>query len=383
MNSLASYWTSNVEQFRRSPESFLAARNITAHSFVVDILKCSDKRLVLGQKPDSNRYLTREAQKPQKAKVFSNENLPENLKLQMLLMLQEKASSLFLEARSVECAVYSIKELFAQPLKGMLEVYGNQTISAGTTKIQRLEQARKDILAQSSTQSQIYLSQILVTGTVILVTSKMVETNQDIFVDFVGVLTDVIEMVNNPCNLLVRKSACECLWELEMMYPGLFQAKLDHLYAQCAVENSHIFQSYMVLFATVLHHAMEHLLQVSANKLDDNCLNNLLTSRTEPLKPLYLPREALEQFLPVTYQATGFSSKSLTLPGNVDTKEIKRAISFLMDSISFLNIGGIFHLMCQLMQCVKIAGLSPNGEREMLWEHELQASISTAFRISP
>jgi len=331
MNSLASYWTSNVEQFRRSPESFLAARNITAHSFVVDILK-----------------------------VFCNENLPENLKLQMLLMLQEKASSLFLEARSVECAVYSIKELFAQPLKGMLEVYGNQTISAGTTKIQRLEQARKDILAQSSTQSQIYLSQILVTGTVILVTSKMVETNQDIFVDFVGVLTDVIEMVNNPCNLLVRKSACECLWELEMMYPGLFQAKLDHLYAQCAVENSHIFQSYMVLFATVLHHAMEHLLQASANKLDDNCLNNLLTSRTEPLKPLYLPREALEQFLPVTYQATGFSSKSLTLPGNVDTKEIKRAISFLMDSISFLNIGGIFHLMCQLMQCVKIAGLSPN-----------------------
>lgn len=130
MNSLASYWTSNVEQFRRSPESFLAARNITAHSFVVDILK-----------------------------VFCNENLPENLKLQMLLMLQEKASSLFLEARSVECAVYSIKELFAQPLKGMLEVYGNQTISAGTTKIQRLEQARKDILAQSSTQSQIYLSQ--------------------------------------------------------------------------------------------------------------------------------------------------------------------------------------------------------------------------------
>ena len=25
--------------------------------------------------------------------------------------------------------------------------------------------------------------------------------------------------VNNPCNLLVRKTACECLWELEMSYP--------------------------------------------------------------------------------------------------------------------------------------------------------------------
>lgn len=47
-------------------------------------------------------------------------------------------------------------------------------------------------------------------------------------------------------------------------------------------------------------------------------------------------------------QVTGFSSKSLSLPGNVDTKEIKRAISFLMDNISYLNTGGIFHLMCQV-----------------------------------
>lgn len=56
-------------------------------------------------------------------------------------------------------------------------------------------------------------------------------------------------------------------------------------------------------------------------------------------------------------QATGFSSKSLTLPGNVDTKEIKRAISFLMDSISFLNIGGIFHLMCQVGVRIGTCGL--------------------------
>ncbi|KAJ7376201.1 endosomal transport [Desmophyllum pertusum] len=147
---------------------------------------------------------------------------------------------------------------------------------------------------------------------------------------------------------------------MEMSYPGLLHAKLDHLYAKCAVENSPIFQSYMVLFVTVLRHAIELLLQESANKLDDSCVNNLLTSRTEPLKPLYLPKQALQQLLPVTIQAKAFSSRSLTLPENVDTRELKRAISFLMDNIGFLNTTGLFHVMFQLMQCVKLAELAPN-----------------------
>ncbi|KAJ7376186.1 endosomal transport [Desmophyllum pertusum] len=116
----------------------------------------------------------------------------------------------------------------------------------------------------------------------------------------------------------------------------------------------------MVLFVTVLRHAIELLLQESANKLDDSCVNNLLTSRTEPLKPLYLPKQALQQLLPVTIQAKAFSSRSLTLPENVDTRELKRAISFLMDNIGFLNTTGLFHVMFQLMQCVKLAELAPN-----------------------
>lgn len=127
MTSLESYWTTNIEQFRRSPESFLAARKISAHSFIMDILQ-----------------------------VLGDENLPENLKLQMLFILQEKASNLFLEPRSVESAVGSIKELVAQPLKSMLEVYRSQTPSVTVAKMQRSEHTRKDILGQSSAQAQIY-----------------------------------------------------------------------------------------------------------------------------------------------------------------------------------------------------------------------------------
>lgn len=145
MTSLESYWTTNIEQFRRSPESFLAARKISAHSFIMDILQ-----------------------------VLGDENLPEILKLQMLFILQEKASNLFLEPRSVESAVGSIKELVAQPLKSMLEVYRSQTPSVTVAKMQRSEHTRKDILGQSSAQAQIYFGQVLVTGTVILITSEIV-----------------------------------------------------------------------------------------------------------------------------------------------------------------------------------------------------------------
>lgn len=336
MNSIVSHWTKNLEEFRRSPETFLAARNITAHSFVLDILE-----------------------------VFCRENLPESLRLQLLFLLQEKASSLFLESTSVECAVGSLREMFTHPFKNMFEAHQGQTsnmfLSTNVPRVEQSTSSKKDVFVHSSGYlSQIYLSQILVTGTVVLVSSETVEASQDIFVDFVGVLTDVIEMVNNPFNLLVRKTACECLWELEMSYPGLLHAKLDHLYAKCAAENSPIFQSYMVLFVTVLHHAIEHLLKESANMLDDSCLNNLLTSRTEPLKPLYLPKEPAKQCLPVTIQAKAFSSKSSSLPENVDSTELKRTISFLMDNIGFLNTTGVFHVMCQLMQCVKLVDLSPN-----------------------
>ncbi|XP_027056010.1 AP-5 complex subunit beta-1-like, partial [Pocillopora damicornis] len=352
MSSVVLYWMKNLEEFQRSPDTFLTSREITAHHFVLDILQ-----------------------------VLYHENLPENVKLQMLFLLQEKVSSLFLDLISVECAVQSLKEMFLPAHKAMLELYTAQTSSSFSPSSNALRvksfvfflyqsifradsnpSSRRDMTPYSlvAQSSQIYLSQILVTGTVILISKETLENNQEVFVDFVEVLTDVIDVVNNPFNLLVRRTACDCLWELEMSYPGLLHAKLDHFYAKSAAENSPIFQSYMVLFVTVLRHAMELLLQESANRLDDNCVNSLLTSRTEPLKPLYLPKDASKQFLPVTIQAGALSSRSLTLPENVDTKELKRAVSFLMDNIGFLNTTGIFHVMFQLMQCVKLAELAPN-----------------------
>lgn len=45
MSSVVNHWTQNLEEFYRSPKTFLAARNITAHSFVLDILEVSNKNI--------------------------------------------------------------------------------------------------------------------------------------------------------------------------------------------------------------------------------------------------------------------------------------------------------------------------------------------------
>lgn len=45
MSSVVNHWTQNLEEFHRSPKTFLAARNITAHSFVLDILEVSNKNI--------------------------------------------------------------------------------------------------------------------------------------------------------------------------------------------------------------------------------------------------------------------------------------------------------------------------------------------------
>lgn len=47
MTSVVSHWTKNLEEFRRSPESFLAARSISAHSFVLDILEVTRQNFPL------------------------------------------------------------------------------------------------------------------------------------------------------------------------------------------------------------------------------------------------------------------------------------------------------------------------------------------------
>ena len=66
----------------------------------------------------------------------------------------------------------------------------------------------------------------------------------------------LIEPINGLFHKAIKCTLFNCTTYYFPCNQGLFQAKLDHLYAQCAVENSHIFQSYMVCFTIILYHTI-------------------------------------------------------------------------------------------------------------------------------
>lgn len=63
--------------------------------------------------------------------------------------------------------------------------------------------------------------------------------------------------------------------------------KLDHFYAMCQLENTHVRQTYVGLFNRVLRNAVRVKCQQASVSKDD--ISDLLLTRKEPLKPLMLP----------------------------------------------------------------------------------------------
>ncbi|KAJ7376187.1 endosomal transport [Desmophyllum pertusum] len=121
--------------------------------------------------------------------------------------------------------------MFIHPFKNTHELYSGQTSSiflhTNTPRVEAVPGSKKEMIPLShGHSSQIVLSQILVTGTAILISKDVVEMNQDVFVDFVGVLTDVIEMVNNRSNILLRWTACQCLWNWRCHTRAFFMQSL-------------------------------------------------------------------------------------------------------------------------------------------------------------
>lgn len=83
-------------------------------------------------------------------------------------------------------------------------------------------------------------------------------------------------------------------------------------------------------------------------------------------------------------QAKAFSSRSLTLPGNVDTRELKRAISFLMDNIGFLNTIGLFHVMFQVcfIYINSLTGSNIYFQARQMFDAYLNAGLQIIFSPS-
>ncbi|KAJ7376199.1 endosomal transport [Desmophyllum pertusum] len=184
--------------------------------------------------------------------------------------------------------------MFIHPFKNTHELYSGQTSSiflhTNTPRVEAVPGSKKEMIPLSNGHSsQIVLSQILVTGTAILISKDVLVNNRSTY--FYG----------GTCHVPVSMGICE------MSYPGLLHdQKLDPSVCQNVLlrtvlssrdtyhqqlftfptysketgsnPDSPDFIFFKYLFVTVLRHAIELLLQrVCLNKLDDSCVNNLLT----------------------------------------------------------------------------------------------------------
>ncbi|XP_070541042.1 AP-5 complex subunit beta-1-like isoform X2 [Ptychodera flava] len=204
----------------------------------------------------------------------------------------------------------------------------------------------------------MYRCQILVTVTTILIQHDQLEHQPKIFIEFVDLLLSVISKINDAISKQLRRTACECLREIEINHPGILIRKLEHLFAMSQLENTCIGQSYVLLFVTVLKNTIDTLVR-SGDEVPANELTDLLCNRKEPLKPLTLPENFTPEMFSLMEKIKSKSSHG-KLASHIDSRELKKAISFVMEYSSLMTSSALFSVMLQLMECVShVDDLSP------------------------
>ncbi|KAH3756383.1 AP-5 complex subunit beta-1 [Pelomyxa schiedti] len=99
-------------------------------------------------------------------------------------------------------------------------------------------------------------SQAMMTFTAILVDQDSINTQTHTFEAFVELLVGLVSKVNGSPDRELRATGCQCLRELELMYPGLL-CKLLGRFMDCVTrEVTHVHQNYAQLFLTVLEHSL-------------------------------------------------------------------------------------------------------------------------------
>ncbi|KAL7001543.1 hypothetical protein U1Q18_002696 [Sarracenia purpurea var. burkii] len=139
-------------------------------------------------------------------------------------------------------------------------------------------------------------------------------------------LLTVVNRPNHGQDRQTRAVACECLRELERAYPCLLSEIAGHLWGLCQSERTHAAQSYVLLLTSVIH-------GIVMRKANVSILNTSI-----PLVPFNVP-----QFL-----MSGNAGFSKEISGS-SYKELRRAISFLLECAQVLNSCGMMEFMSMIL----------------------------------
>ena len=154
-------------------------------------------------------------------------------------------------------------------------------------------------------------------------------------------------------RVLLRSVACNCLLELEEVYPGILSSKLSYFFQYCQLEKTFIRQHYLSLFCTVLRNS---LLNFKSIELEEqaSCLQFFFCPTTE-LLPFIPPKN----FRDVSKDLL-CSPIDCNLSPNLDKIDLKKSFSTLLDATTNMTPTVLALTMHVLADCVHISGVHPS-----------------------
>ncbi|XP_048417598.1 AP-5 complex subunit beta-1 [Stegostoma tigrinum] len=293
-----SAWSQKVAAFYANPSHFLAST--TAENFVCDLLR-----------------------------VLADEKISENVKVQVLGIIQEFPEWLFTSSQVAEQAAESIFSIYSQ-----------------------LPFVPKSVTLKCH---------LLLSVTTIVIATDHLTSIEKILNNLMSQLLDAVCDAND-CKYgghfrPLRAVACNCLREFEMCYPGLLSTKLEILRTLQQKEVSPLHQIYTLLYIQVLKNAIHTLSQ--SHVVSEGAIRELLT-RNEEIKWEVMKKP--QDLLGITA-----TTNLCPLPVTVETKELKSSVTLLLEE-SFLltpvSQAALFHELIQVVLMVR--SLSPAIFRSQL-----------------
>ncbi|KAL8208174.1 hypothetical protein R6Q57_007586 [Mikania cordata] len=233
-------------------------------------------------------------------------DLPLNLKLLIIVFLEEYAVTFFTDPESNA----EIEQNLIRLLETLRSVINSPVDGVSITY------SLKEQLLTSAT-SIFILFTIENSGDCSLSYTSQLE-------GLIEVLLTVVNRPNHGLDRQLRGAACECLRELERECPGLLSETAGHIWELCQSEKTHVGQSYVLMLANLVH-------GIVISKVGVSLLNTSI-----PLIPFNVP-----QFL-----TGGNLGREIS---GLSVKELRRVMSFLLEWPQYLTPFGLFEFMSIVM----------------------------------
>ena len=154
-------------------------------------------------------------------------------------------------------------------------------------------------------------------------------------------------------RVLLRAAACNCLFELEEIFPGLLHSKLSYFFQYCQLEKTFIRQHYLSLFCAVLRNS---LLKFKAIDFEEHAkYMQFFFSPTTELIPFILPENFRDES-----ECLICSPVECAMNPSIEKVDLKKSFSTLLDASTNMTPTVLAHTMDKLSDCVLLAGTPPS-----------------------